>query len=151
MLTCMYLTEKNPDFLQLVHELDLELAAVNGELQKEYDALNKLPDDLDIMVCYDEGEPVGCAALKMQSATTAEIKRVYVRKAHRRHGVAVQLLQELENIAQDKKLANLILETSPNFIPAVTLYRSLGYEIIDNYGPYIGKSTSVCFGKKISG
>lgn len=43
----------------------------------------------------------------------------------------------------------MILESGEPLTAAMRLYRSMGYEVIPNYGPYVGMPESVCMEKKL--
>lgn len=54
-------------------------------------------------------------------------------------------------IAKAKELGaeKLVLETNRTFVPAIELYRGLGFTRVANYGPYAQMEESVCMKKKI--
>lgn len=78
-----------------------------------------------------------------------KVKRVFVRAEYRGRGLGRQLLQALETWARQKGYAYLILESGEPLTAAMRLYRSMGYEVIPNYGPYAGMPESVCMEKKL--
>jgi hypothetical protein len=41
------------------------------------------------------------------------------------------------------------LETSRHFVEATNLYRSLDYQVIENYGQYVRMKISLCMRKKL--
>jgi GNAT superfamily N-acetyltransferase len=140
-------TEPGADFRSLAEELDAELARANGAAQARYDGFNGLDGLSDLVAAYDGPVPVGCAALKPLGGGRFEVKRVYVREAWRRHGVARGLMAELERAAHRRGAASLVLETSRGFTAALGLYEGLGYRVIPNYGQYAGMELSVCLEK----
>jgi GNAT superfamily N-acetyltransferase len=142
--------EVNDDFAGLAAELDLEFAEKNGAAQAQYNQYNKLAGIRDIVIAYADGKPAACAALKKIDESTYEVKRVYVKREFRSLGIARTMMLMLEDIAASRGASALILETSKTFVPAVSLYRGLSYEIIENYGQYKGMELSVCMRKAIS-
>jgi putative acetyltransferase len=144
-----YFTEPNGDFIALVALLDTEFTAKNGELQKSYDGFNKLDGMRDFFVAYQEEIPVGIAAMKRHNQDAYEVKRVFVKKDYRGLGISKLLMKKLEEKAIKTHTRSLILETSATFTTARNLYRSLGYQDIENYGQYVGMSLSVCMRKEI--
>lgn len=42
-----------------------------------------------------------------------------------------------------------VLETGSKQIEAINLYKSSGYEIIDNFEPYVGNTNSICMKKRL--
>jgi len=43
----------------------------------------------------------------------------------------------------------MILETLYKQIEAISLYQKVGFEIVENYEPYVGLANSVCMSKSI--
>lgn len=137
------------DFLGLVRQLDEDLAGRYGELQKQYDKHNSVDYIKDIVVVYVDGVPAACGAFKQFSADTIEIKRVFVTMQYRRMGLARRVLKELEDAAAGKGYKYAVLETGIKQFEAISLYNSLGYSQIENYGPYVGNANSVCMRKEL--
>jgi ribosomal protein S18 acetylase RimI-like enzyme len=80
----------------------------------------------------------------------AEIKRMYVRPAHQRRGIARAVLAHLELTAAGAGVARLVLETGPAQPEAIALYRSAGYVDVESFGYYAGKG-STHLGKPLAG
>ena len=95
------------------------------------------------------GTPVGCGALQPLDGETAEVRRMYVLRSHRRFGVARALLSHLERIALSFHYTVLRLETGNRQRPAMTLYESFGFHRIAPFGEYANDPTSVCYEKRI--
>ncbi|PSJ57870.1 bifunctional helix-turn-helix transcriptional regulator/GNAT family N-acetyltransferase [Pseudaminobacter soli (ex Li et al. 2025)] len=85
-----------------------------------------------------DGIPVGCAALRMMDATTAEIKRMWVSPSARGLGVASRMLRRLEAIARDFGAETVCLDTNRALKEAQSLYRREGYTEIERFNdnPY---------------
>ena len=77
----------------------------------------------------------------------AEIKRMYVRPAFQRRGLARLILTELERTAAEAGITRLVLETGLEQPEGIALYRSAGYEDIPAFGYYAGEPLSVHLGK----
>lgn len=77
----------------------------------------------------------------------AEIKRMYVRPAFQRRGLARLILVELERTAAAAGITRLILETGPEQPEGIALYRSAGYEDVPAFGYYADEPLSVHLGK----
>ncbi|WP_241979998.1 GNAT family N-acetyltransferase [Cryobacterium glaciale] len=60
--------------------------------------------------------------------TAVEVKRVWTHSAHRRRGLARQVMAELEAEAGRRGIRSIVLTTGARQPEAVALYRSLGYE-----------------------
>lgn len=125
--------------------------AVGGKKQREhYVQYNTLEDIHDVFLIYDGKIPVACAGFKTYSKDTAEVKRVFIRQEYRGKGLSKQLMRALEEKARNKGYKSLVLETGVPLAAAAALYRKIGYQIIDNYGPYKSMEESVCMRKDIS-
>ena len=83
------------------------------------------------------GEPVGCGALKCH-ADHGEIKRMWVSASCRGLGIGRRILQQLEQLARERRLPRLRLETNRTLTEAQSLYRSSGYREVTpfNAEPY---------------
>ena len=84
----------------------------------------------------------------------AEVKRMYVRDAARRQGVAGAILARLEEEARHAGLSWLRLETGDNQIAAMELYARAGFRRCPAFGDYALMApqsivTSVFFEKEI--
>lgn len=77
----------------------------------------------------------------------AEIKRMYVRPAYARRGLARQILAELERTAAAVGVTRLVLETGTAQPEAIALYSSCGYTEIPSFGFYADYDDSVHLGK----
>jgi len=103
------------------------------------------------LVVYRDGIPVGCGALRLLDAETAELKRMYVSPAVRGRGLGRRLVAALEAEARALGVRRLVLETGIRQAAALALYRTTGYCPIPLYGEYCqSPDTSVCLGKDIS-
>ena len=137
----------HPGFVQLVRELDQDLARRDGKDNAFYARYNSMDADARVVVAIVEGVPVGCGAIKQVDADAVEVKRMYTLPAWRGKGVASRLLAELEQWARELGMERCILETGLRQPEAIALYESNGYEPIPNYGPYAGVTNSRCFAK----
>lgn len=80
----------------------------------------------------------------------AEIKRMYVRPAFARQGLARQILAEIEKSARAVGITNLMLETGMAQPEAIALYQSCGYVDIPSFGFYADYDDSVHLGKVLA-
>lgn len=146
-----YTDGSNPDFIALCHQLDDFLnQLVGGEQNRaQYLPYNTLEDIHHVVLLWDGERSIGCAAFKEYDRERAEVKRVFLCREYRGKGLGRQLLETLEALARQKGYAYLILESGEPLTAAMKLYRSMGYEMIPNYGPYVGMPESVCMEKKL--
>ncbi len=137
------------DFIDLCRLLDFNLDEIVGETfqREKYQQYNTLDDIHDVIMIYQDRLPVACGGFKYYDDLTAEIKRVFVKKELRRHGLAKILMRELENRAIEKGFSRLILETGEPLKASMGLYRSIGFTIIANYGQYREMKESICMEK----
>ena len=110
------------------------------------------PDDLVAsLVARDaNGAALGVAALRPFDDRTLEIKRMYVRPAARRRGIAVALLAALEDEARRLGAARIVLETGTAQPEAIALYERRGYTPIPRYPPYEDDPRSRCYERLLS-
>jgi GNAT superfamily N-acetyltransferase len=109
-------------------------------------------------MAYVDGEPAAMGgwrrhgeALSSQTppSEVGEIKRMFVREAYQRLGLARAVLAELERTAAAAGITRLILETGLAQPEAIALYRSAGYDDIPAFGFYADEPDSVHLGKNI--
>lgn len=137
------------DFIALVKLLDQELAIVDGDDHAFYHQFNSIDLLKHTIVLYENNIPVGCGAIKKFDDTSVEVKRMYTLPETRGKGVATKVLLELEKWAKELNYKYTILETGKRQPDAIALYQKNGYEIIPNYGQYVGIENSVCFRKEL--
>ena len=81
---------KNTDqnFVDLVVQLDKELAIRDGEDHAFYDQYNKLDNIKHCVVAYENNIPVACGAMKYYDEETFEVKRMFTLPEYRGKGIA---------------------------------------------------------------
>lgn len=139
-------TTDNISFRILEKELDNELHKIYGEMQSNYSTANAV-QNLKTVIIYESKKPIACGCLKPLENGLAEVKRVFVSLESRGMGRAKTLVKEIENLAIESNIKSLILQTGIKQKAAINLYTSMGYNIIENYGPYINDANSVCMKK----
>jgi GNAT superfamily N-acetyltransferase len=134
-----------------------------AEVQEEYVARYGGPDETVIdpgqfvspygafFVATLGGELIGCGGLRRHDDGVVEVKRMFVRSAHRRRGHARALLRALENRARASGYRRVILETGLAQPEAIALYESEGYALIDGFGHYKDAHLSRSFAKELYG
>ncbi len=149
MTTLTRTNSDNPDFKKLVVLLDASLAETDGDEHDFYHQFNGIDQIKYAVVAYIGNEAVGCGAIKQYKDTTVELKRMYVKSEYRGQNIAGQILTKLEQWAKELGFDTCILETGKRQYSAVALYPKHGYQIMDNYGQYVGVENSICMTKKI--
>ncbi|MBC2607562.1 GNAT family N-acetyltransferase [Pelagicoccus albus] len=96
-------------------------------------------------VALSARELVGCIALKELDPTHGEIKSMRTKDSVRGRGVGRTLLQHIILEARLRKYVRLSLETGrmPFFLPARTLYASVGFIVCDPFSDYKPDPNSV--------
>jgi putative acetyltransferase len=139
----------------LVDELEAVLAAEYTPEQRHGLALDALfQPHIRFFLARLRGAAVGCGGVALFD-DFAEVKRMYVRDAARRQGVAGAILTRLEDEARGAGLSWLRLETGDNQIAAMQLYARAGFRRCAAFGDYTlmapqSIATSVFFEKRIS-
>jgi len=149
MLKLVRTDSSNIHFRNLVSQLDMDLSIRNGDSNAFYMQFNKIDELRHVVVCYINDLPIGCGALKSFDQKRMEVKRMYVLPDYRGQGIAIAVLNELEKWATELNYEACILETGKMQPEAITLYHKCNYQIIPNYGQYIGDEKSVCFEKTL--
>lgn len=150
MITIKRTDSSNPDFIQLVKQLDAFLAKIDGDEHAFYAQLNKTDKLIQAVVAYEKTEAIGCGAIREMDPETTEIKRMYTLPESRGKGVATAVLADLEKWAKELGYQKCLLETGNRQPEAIALYEKNGYEKIPNYGQYAGVENSICFKKELA-
>ena len=139
----------NPDFQQLVMQLDKDLAIRDGAEHAFFAQFNKITHIQHVVLVYEGALAVGCGAIKAYAPNVLEVKRMYVPPTHRGLGIASLVLGELERWAKELGAEKCVLETGIRQPEAIRLYQKNNYQSIPNYGQYEGVASSVCFEKML--
>jgi GNAT superfamily N-acetyltransferase len=101
------------------------------------------------VVASVDGEPIGCAGLRGRTGTEVELKRLYIRSAHRRRGHARRLLREVEDRARTLGYRRIVLETGTEQPEAIALYEREGYRPTEGFGHYADEPGSRYYAKDL--
>ncbi|PDS25056.1 GNAT family N-acetyltransferase [Flavobacterium branchiophilum] len=149
MIECIRTNSDNPDFIGLYHELDQYLWQKYPTEGQQYWQNNIIEYNPNVLVLYENQQPVACGCFKKYNSNTMEIKRMYVRPEARGKGLAVTILDALENWGVSLGFEYAVLETLHKQLAAIQLYQKMGFQITENYEPYVGNALSVCMKKQI--
>jgi len=134
-------TARLPDEVPAIKELFQEYAgSLNFDLdfQEFREELETLPGKYApplgcIFLAKENGEIIGCVAVRPLGSDICEMKRLYVKPAHRRKKVGRELAVAM--IEEAKRLGYRVmrLDTVEAMKEASALYRALGFQPIDAY------------------
>ncbi len=121
-------------FLEYADELQENLCFQSFDAEVK-DPLKKYgPPKGALFVAYWDELPVGCIALQpLKEEGVCEMKRLYVQPAFRKYGIGRALVERLIDEAQQLLYSKMRLDTLERLQPAITLYKSLGFETIHAY------------------
>ncbi|MBB6426403.1 GNAT family N-acetyltransferase [Sphingopyxis sp. JAI128] len=94
--------------------------------------------DVTFWSIHKDDDLAGCGALKMLDARHGEIKSMRTAEAFLRQGVAARMLAHIVDVAHERGLDRLSLETGsgPAFEPALALYARHGFEECEPFADY---------------
>lgn len=144
-----------PEVLELVHALDVELAA-GGYTEEQ--TFGYPPEKLERSAVHLVGARsrgtggerlVGIGGVELGDDGTAELKRMYVAPAARGAGTADAILAALVEHARAYGARTLRLETGDQQHAALAFYRRHGFVEIPRFPPYLDSATSVCMERAV--
>lgn len=155
MLTVSREAADSPDARILVAELTADLATEGypPESTHGYDVAALLARGVTFVVARLDGSPVGCGGIQLVHEPGAEafgeLKRMYVRPAHRGSGVSRAILQALVAHAEAEGVRLLRLETGVRQHAALAFYRREGFTEIPPFPPYRPDPESVFLERRL--
>jgi len=109
----------------------LDTAAIIG---KDLDELEiYLPPDGVVLLAQDDGDLAGMIFLTRLRSDTAQIRRMYVRPAYRRHGLAADLFGQVVDLARTIGYSRLLLESPRSWAGAHAVYTRQGFTPVESY------------------
>jgi GNAT superfamily N-acetyltransferase len=142
-------TSESPDFINLIETFDAFLWERYPDLKNDYWGNNLIEFNSNVIIIYLNDKAVACGCFKKYNASTVELKRMFVSPEARGLGLAQEVIKELEEEARTQGFETMVLETLYKQIEAISLYQKVGFEIVENYEPYVGLANSVCMSKSI--
>jgi GNAT superfamily N-acetyltransferase len=139
------------DAVQLLTELDAHLAdhPYPPESRHAFNIDRLLREGVVFFVTRLDGQPAGCGGLKLFGTEYGEIKRMYVRPAHRGLGLGKAMLAHLAAYARERQVTVLRLETGIYQTEAVGLYEGWGFQRRPPFGEYKVDPMSIYFEKTV--
>jgi ribosomal protein S18 acetylase RimI-like enzyme len=105
-------------------DFDQELHNITNQYNKPSGAL---------LLVYQGEQAVACAAVRKLDDTTAELKRMYVDPQFRQNSIGKQLLGRCIEMAISLGYKKIRLDTLPDMLQALALYRAFGFYEIPAY------------------
>jgi putative acetyltransferase len=112
-----------------------------------FDASKLRAPGVTFWTAWQDDTLLGCAALKELSPTQAEVKSMRTPANLRRTGAGRALLNHILQVSRERGYLEIFLETGcqPEFQPAHTLYRSVGFSECGPFAGYVENGNSVFF------
>ena len=134
-------TARLPDEITVIKDLFQEYAeSLNFDLdfQDFGEELETLPGKYapplgSLLVAKENGETVGCVAVRPLGSEICEMKRLFVRPAHRGKNLGRELAVAIIEEAKRLGYKAMRLDTVEAMKEASALYRALGFQQIDAY------------------
>jgi GNAT superfamily N-acetyltransferase len=76
---------------------------------------------------------VGCIAIRPLNDKCGEVKRMFIRKSHRRNGIGKLLAETIVQHAWELEYEEIKLDSLERLTGAVKLYEAMGFQRIDPY------------------
>ena len=147
-------TPLQDDVRAMVAELnDYMIPLTPREFQFQLTVEQMAEPGVTLFVGRDEtGRAVGMGALKEHDADLGEVKRMYTLPEIRGQRAGAQLLARIEELARERGLKTLKLETgeAPGFEPAWRLYERGGYSQCGAFLDYPDSGYSRFYEKKLT-
>jgi GNAT superfamily N-acetyltransferase len=151
----MIIKEVNPqgeDALALLREAAIEARELYPEFHRPvapWPTNCATPPRGTYLIAYLDGEPVGCGALRPLDEAGVEVRRMFVVRRARGRNFGRAILRALEAAAGRFGYKFMRLETGNRQLPAMALYASYGFAVIEPFGEYVDDPTSVCYEKSV--
>lgn len=114
----------------LLEDLVREYLSRYGSLYEDlmaYPPARFAPPDGAFVLLVEDGQAIAGGAFQRYAPDTAEVKRVWTHRDHRRRGLAARVMAELEKEAAGRGYTRIYLMTGPNQPEAVGMYVARGY------------------------
>lgn len=141
---------RTPTIQKMISDLDDYQASLYPPESNHLEPVDKLvsPEYFFIAAWYEQAV-LGIASFRRMPETYVEIKRLYVPHQNRGMGLAIKLMNVLEEQAVQEGFSEARLETGIDQHEALSLYQKLGYEKTEPFGSYQEDPLSVFMRKKL--
>lgn len=122
-----YIDEMKLLFVEYVKSLGVTADVKEFEgLEKKYKGEGEA-----MYIAFVDSKPAGCVAIRRVDASTAEMKRLYVRPDFRRTGLGMSMAKIVVEEAKENGYKQLLLDSLPSMESAKQLYNVLGFRSTD--------------------
>ena len=88
---------------------------------------------IKFLVAVEDGEVIGCAAIKKIDDEWAKLKRMYIKQNLQRKGFGKALLNECIKFCRKNGFKKIVLTTYKEMNNAVSFYSKNGFMIVENH------------------
>lgn len=140
-----------PEARALIAELEtaLQHPAYPPESQYGYSVEKLITEGVAFFVIWVNGEPAGCGGIQFYGNEYGELKRMYVRPQYRGLWLGKKMIEHLEEVARQRGVNVLRLETGTFQHEAIGLYERMGFTQIPAFGEYRESDVNVFYEKRI--
>lgn len=134
----------------MIQDLDDYLLDLYPAESNHLDSIEELSrPHVHFVGAFEDGQPLGCGAVKLLPDGYGEIKRVYVNTGARGKGIGRRILGLLESITLEAGFTLLRLETGVRQPEALRLFEISGFTRIKRFGGYPDDPLSVFMEKRL--
>ena len=106
--------------------------------------------DTTVFIAREDGQAVGCGALKRHPDGVGEVKRMYTRPSHRGRKIGALIVQRVEALAREEGFLRLVLETGDRHPAAWAVYERAGFTRCGAVLDYPDSKWSVFYEKNLT-
>ena len=100
-----------------------------ADIETLHDAYFSDDGQSNFWVAKYSGDVVGMIGVQKTSDGTAEVRRLRVRRTHRRHGVGAKLVEQALTFCQHHGYLKVILDVRIERGPAIALFEKFGFQL----------------------
>ena len=141
---------RKPVIQKMISDLDDYQSSLYPPESNHLEPVDKLVSpEYFFIAAWNGQEVLGIASFKRMPENYVEIKRLYVPHQNRGMGLAIKLMNALEEKAVQEGFSEARLETGVDQNEALGLYKRLGYDKTEPFGSYQEDPLSVFMRKKL--